>query len=219
MSLRFGDCAFDVEGRQLCRAGKAVPLTPKAFQLLELMLARRPKAVSKAEIYERLWPATFVSEVNLARLMFEIRSALGDSAARPRYVRTVRGFGYAFCGDVKEVGGSPHERDVDAPWYALIEGEREIPLCQGENLIGRSRQDAVTLQSTSVSRRHARLVITSEGARIEDLDSKNGTFVNGRRTEGAVPLVDGDALRVGMVKMTFRVIPPEAPTTSVRNDP
>jgi DNA-binding winged helix-turn-helix (wHTH) protein len=214
VTLHFGDCAFDGDGRQLWRAGKAVPLTPKAFQLLELMLMRRPKAVSKAEIYERLWPATFVSEVNLARLMFEIRAALGDSARRPRYVRTVRGFGYAFCGAVAEAVDSPAGPSSDAPSYALIEGEREIPLHYGENLIGRSREDRVRLQSTSVSRRHARLVVTAQGARVEDLGSKNGTYVNGRRADGMVLLADGDVLRVGTVKMTFRLFPPEAPTAT-----
>jgi DNA-binding winged helix-turn-helix (wHTH) protein len=218
LSLAFGDCDFDQDARQLSRAGKPVGLTPKAFQLLELMLQRRPRAVSKAEIYERLWPGTFVAEVNLSRLIFEVRAALGDNARRPLYVRTVRGFGYAFCADVRTAAVA-RISEVSAPWYALFEEEREIPLHEGENLIGRSRADAVMLQSTSVSRRHARLTISGDSARIEDLGSKNGTFVNGRRTEGAVTLVDGDIVRVGTVKLLFRIIPPEVPTTTGREEP
>src|SRR5262245_760478 len=86
----------------LLRGGTEAPLSPKAFQLLELLLERRPNAVSKSEIQERLWPKTFVSEGNLTVLMAEIRKALGDSGASPRFIRTVHGFGYAFSGDVTE---------------------------------------------------------------------------------------------------------------------
>ena len=215
MSLRFGECVFDADSRQLHRAGKPVALTPKAFQLLELLLARRPKAVSKAEMYERLWPATFVAEVNLSRLIFEIRAALNDDARRPRYLRTVRGYGYAFSGEVIERRSTSAAAPA-SPWYALFEDDREIALHEGENIIGRSRSDDVTIQSTSVSRRHARVVIDVDGARVEDLGSKNGTFVNGHRIHGPVPLSDGDTVRVGTVKLAFRIIGPEAPTATTR---
>src|SRR5438093_1246856 len=100
VSVRFGECVLDKEARQLLRGGSAVPLTAKAFQLLELLVEKQPKAVAKTEIHDRLWPSTFVSEVNLARLIFEVRAAVGDDARRPRYIRTVRGFGYALCADV-----------------------------------------------------------------------------------------------------------------------
>jgi hypothetical protein len=193
-----------------------VALTPKAFQLLELLLERRPTAVSKGEIYERLWPSTFVAEVNLSRLIFEIRSAIGDEARQPRYLRTVRGHGYAFCAQVLETRRHLAPRTADAPWYSLFEGDREIPLHEGENVIGRSRSDDVTIHGTSVSRRHARVLIGPEGARIDDLGSKNGTFVNGHRIAHAVPLADGDDLRIGTVRMTFRVIAPDVPTTTGR---
>jgi DNA-binding winged helix-turn-helix (wHTH) protein len=99
VSVRFGDCELDTGARELRRAGRAVALAPKAYQLLELLVEQRPKAVSKREIHDRLWPSTLVSEANLSALIFEIRAALGDDARRPRYVRTVRGFGYAFCGE------------------------------------------------------------------------------------------------------------------------
>jgi DNA-binding winged helix-turn-helix (wHTH) protein len=216
VSLRFGDCLFDADSRQLHRAGQPVALTPKAFQLLEMLLGRRPNAVSKAEIYERLWPSTFVAEVNLSRLIFEIRAGLGDDAQRPRYLRTVRGYGYAFSGEVSEARGRSAAPLPAGPWYALFEGDREIPLHEGENVLGRSRRDDVVIGSTGVSRRHARLVIGPEGATVQDLGSKNGTFVNGQRTDATVPLVDGDTLRLGTVTMTFRMIQPEAPTSTRR---
>src|SRR5262245_21334388 len=66
MRLLFGDCALDLDTRELHRGGQTVSLSPKAFALLELLALRRPKALSKAEIHSALWPDTFVTETNLA---------------------------------------------------------------------------------------------------------------------------------------------------------
>ena len=88
MTVRFGDLEFDAEARQLYRNGSAVHLTGKAFELLKLLLERRPAAMSKAEIQEHLWPDTFVSEANLPTLVAEIRDGLGDDARQPRFLRT-----------------------------------------------------------------------------------------------------------------------------------
>jgi DNA-binding winged helix-turn-helix (wHTH) protein/Tfp pilus assembly protein PilF len=103
MRLQFGDCLFDAESRTLQRGGSAVRITAKAFQLLELLLAARPKPIAKEELFARLWPDTFVSDGNLATLIREIRAATGDDARQPRYIRTVHRFGYAFSGDVSAV--------------------------------------------------------------------------------------------------------------------
>ena len=81
----FGDFVLDPDRRQLLRRGEEVHLSPKAFELLKLLVDRRPKALSKNGLHEHLWPATFVSETNLASLIAEIREALGDDARRPRY--------------------------------------------------------------------------------------------------------------------------------------
>lgn len=98
MRVRFGDFAFHPEARQLFRADEELHLVPKAFELLELLLSQRPRAVSKERIHDRLWPKTFVSESTLSSLVVDLRAALGDDARKPRYLRTVHGFGYAFCG-------------------------------------------------------------------------------------------------------------------------
>jgi len=77
----FGEYALDDSRRELLHRGAPVHLTPKAYALLQLLLERRPAAVSKAEIHDRIWPGTFVSEVNLATLVFEIRAAVGDASS------------------------------------------------------------------------------------------------------------------------------------------
>lgn len=96
MRLCFGEMTFDGSRRLLTRGPDVVHLSPKAFRLLGLLLARRPDAVSKAEIQNALWPRTFVSESNLPALVNEVRRALDDSARMPKFVRTVHGYGYAF---------------------------------------------------------------------------------------------------------------------------
>ena len=102
VKVRFGDVRFDDEARQLRRGAQTVHLSGKAFELLRLLLRRRPAAVSKAEIQDHLWPETFVSEANLPTLITAIRDALGDDARQPKFVRTVFGFGYAFSGEVTD---------------------------------------------------------------------------------------------------------------------
>ena len=96
MQVRFGPFVLDSESRELLRDGHRVPLSPKAFDLLSILVASRPKAISKGELQERLWPATFVVEKNLANLVSEIRDAIGDDPSDPRFIRTVPRFGYAF---------------------------------------------------------------------------------------------------------------------------
>src|SRR5258708_36824841 len=101
MKIRFGDCRLDTESRQLWRSESTIPVSPKAFDLLQLLVARRPGAISKSELHERIWPGTFVSDDSLSRLIVEVREATGDDARRPRFVRTLHGFGYAFSATLK----------------------------------------------------------------------------------------------------------------------
>ena len=77
-AVSFGSFVLDLDTRELRRGSESVPLTPKAYQLLEVLVVNRPKALSKSALQERLWPDTFVLEKNLVNLVAEIREALGD---------------------------------------------------------------------------------------------------------------------------------------------
>jgi len=99
--FRFGAFTLDLESRQLTSGGQEVHLEPKAFELLSALVLERPKALSKTDLQERLWPGTFVAEANLSNLVAEIRAALGDPARAPKFVRTAHGFGYAFCAEAE----------------------------------------------------------------------------------------------------------------------
>lgn len=207
MPVQFGPFAFDIETRELRGSSGRVHLTPKAFELLALLIEERPKAVSKQRIQESLWPDTFVSESNLSVLVAEVRQALGESAREPKHIRTVHGFGYAFSGeavllDGAQPAGGPDPGPYPAGW--LVGGRRRLALSPGENVIGREPGVAVRLESASVSRRHARIVIDANRVTIEDLASKNGTWVNEQRLERPAALDDGDQIRVGSVRLAFR---------------
>jgi DNA-binding winged helix-turn-helix (wHTH) protein len=201
---RFGKCLFDSGTRQLWREGEEVALSPKGISLLQLLIDRAPNAVSKEEIQTSLWPETFVSEANLTTLISDIRTAIGDSAQQPRYVRTVHRFGYAFSGDVADDSSETTPSD-GMTLYRLILGNRKVVLAEGENILGRHPDAIVQIDQTAVSRRHARISIRAGKAVLEDLKSRNGTFLRGRRLASPAELRDGDEIGLGPIKMTFRI--------------
>jgi DNA-binding winged helix-turn-helix (wHTH) protein len=215
VKIQFGAFTLDQGRRQLLGAEGDIHLSPKAYELLKVLLEQRPKALSKAELHERLWPSTFVSDVNLAALIAELRAAFGDHARRGQFIRTVHGFGYAFDGEATTLdappfpvppaatpaGGAAPAAD-SACWLSW--GERDYPLKPGDQTIGRDRTADVRIDALSISRVHARLSCHAAEASIEDLGSKNGTWVKGQRVAAPVSLEDGDEVRLGTVTLVFR---------------
>jgi DNA-binding winged helix-turn-helix (wHTH) protein len=217
VKFRIGDRTLDVDARQLTRGGEAIHLSPKAFELLRHLIEQRPRALSKQELHDHLWPDTFVSEANLASLINEIRQVLDDNAREPRFVRTVHRFGYAYCGSVMQVTERTTASDsLGFCW--LVEGGRRLPLEQGENILGRD-EEGIQIDSSTVSRRHACIRVSGSEAVIEDLGSKNGTFVRGERVAAPVPLNDGDEIRVGSVVSRFRMTLRKGTTTATWTEP
>lgn len=203
-TVRFGLFSLDPATRQLLRDGQEVSLSPKAFQLLSLLVVNRARAVSRQELHQALWPTTFVLDANIASLVAEIRRALDDDAATPRFVRTMYRFGYRFVAQVDEppmtAGQTP-----SAAKYWLVWDLRHVPLADGSHLIGRGEDASVWIDATGVSRHHARILIDGGDATLEDLGSKNGTYVAGERVTKPRRLRDGDQIRVGSVVVTFQI--------------
>ena len=202
MQIGFGEFLLDLDRRELFRGEEAVHLSPKAFQLLRLLLQERPRALSKDELKEWIWPDTFVTETNLASLAAEVRRALGERGRRSGLLRTVHGFGYAFSGEARDLVGASVA--LAAPIGRLACGGREMELLPGEHVVGREPGASFFLDDSTVSRRHARIAATRERVTIEDLGSKNGTFVQGRKVEGLTALADGDEIQIGSVRLSFR---------------
>ena len=202
MFLDFETFRIDFDRRQLFRGGEEVRLSPKALQLLQVLIEARPNALSKAQILESVWPSTFVADSNLASVVNELRRALDDDAHAPKYIRTVHAFGYAFCGTPLTTP-SPIQ---GGPVAKLVWEKGEGCLFPGRNIIGRDADAAVRIDDRTISRHHAVVVITESRATIEDLESKNGTFREGARIQGPVVLTDGSVVEVGSVRLVYHEI-------------
>jgi DNA-binding winged helix-turn-helix (wHTH) protein len=202
MRVSFGDFVLDRGTRQLLCGARPRHLGPKAFDLLEILIGHRPNVVSKQRIRDRLWPTTFVTEWALASVVAEVRAALQEDPKAPRFVRTVHRVGYAFCGEAHE---STERSPVEVPTsYRLQLEGREVALRAGAHVLGRVVDGLTRIDSSSVSRRHAMIVIEDGAATLEDLGSKNGTFLRGKRISAPTPLVDGDEFRLGRVRITLK---------------
>ena len=199
--IRFGVCQLDLEVRQLIRDGKRVHLSPKAFDLLRILVSERPKPVSKEQLHERIWPNVFVSDDSLSGLVAEVRAAIGDRGRGARFLITHQKFGYSFS-DAAEPAVPDQDTALTTFWVAI--GERTVVLPPGDSTIGRHPLARVMLDDTCVSRRHARLRVTGSSAVLEDLGSHNGTIVNGERIAGPVTLRDGDEITIGTFTLQFR---------------
>lgn len=219
MAIRFADCILDTDARRLIRGGAEIHLSPKAFELLRLLVENRPRAVSKAELLSHVWPSVFVSDASLAKVVSKVREAIGDCREAP-ILRTVHGYGYAFAATIAD--DRPRSKPVGMPsqpacW--LFWGNREFPLADGEHIIGREPNASIRLDSPRVSRRHAKVVVRGRSATIEDLGSKNGSFVRGIRVSALTQLDPDDDVRIGPFTLIFRVGEDSASTLSEVRSP
>ena len=213
MRLVFSDCVLDTGARVLTRKGRTVELPPKAFRVLECLVGHRPNALSHQQLKDLAWPRTFVGYTSLSKAIHQIRGAIGDDSRKPPCVRTVSRVGYAFAGDAREepvLGSSPPNR------FSLRWRAREVELVEGESLLGRDQECAARIPSLSVSRRHARIVVNGDRAVLEDLGSKNGTRLNGRRIAGPTEVSDGDEILVGKEPVVFSALAPAGTTRTDR---
>lgn len=216
MQIRFGVFTLDLDTRRLTRGEQEIHLEPKAFELLVALAAARPKVLSKSTLQAHLWPDTFVAEANLSNLVAEIRRALGDRARAPLFIRTAHGFGYNFCGDATNVvAGAQAQDDHTVCW--LEWGQRCFPLSIGEHVIGRDEDVEIRLDASTVSRRHAQVIVKPNRILLRDFGSKNGTFRGNERVTSSTPLANGDAIRIGSVLVTFHMRSPAGTTRTTVN--
>lgn len=213
--VRFGAFEADLGTGELRRGGSRVKLQEQPFQVLRALLEQPGELVTRRELRARIWPAAvFVDfEVGLNRAVNRLRRALSDAAERPRFVETLPGRGYRFIAPVEgRLAPAPASPAVcHVNWRS-----EDLPLRDGENVVGRGEDAAVPVDAHGVSRRHARIVVSGRTATLEDLGSKNGTFLNGRRLEGPAPLGSGDEIQLGSALMVFWTRSPRRPTSSLR---
>jgi DNA-binding winged helix-turn-helix (wHTH) protein len=202
MRYVFGDVSLDTDVRQLQRGDAVLHVSPKALDLLIILVTERHRVVPKRELYDRLWPETFVVEANLPVLIREIRRALRDDERA--IIRTVHGTGYSVGVPVRETRAAGRETAAKAYAHVVLYDNHQCPLHEGENLVGREPTAEVFLPSASVSRRHAVVTVHGDQATLTDLESKNGTFIDAKPLHSEAPLADGNVIRFGKVEVQYR---------------
>lgn len=205
MIYRFDSFELDGSQYRLSRGQETIHVKPSVLELLVLLLEHRDRVVSKAELVSTVWRDRFVSDNVLSSTVYEARRALGENAGEARFIKTVHARGYQFhFRPVEEV-----DREVEPPGassrcaYVRWPGGL-TPLRNGANFIGRDLACAIVLERREVSRQHARIVVAGEtSATLEDLASKNGTFLNGVKVASPTPLAAGDVIQIGGIALGF----------------
>jgi DNA-binding winged helix-turn-helix (wHTH) protein len=235
-SFRFGELELDVAAYVLRRAGQRIKLEKIPMEVLVLLVQKAGVLVNRTEIQAALWGSdVFVDQdaaINTA--IRKIRRALGDDAEHPRFVETVVGKGYRFIAsfgteaadvglpDDRVGGGGVVATDRlrrHGPNYLVTRGKRQFVLNSDENLLGRDPAAPVHIDHPSVSRRHARISIHSGRPVLEDLESRNGTFLDGRRIEKPTEMHHGAIIGLGPITLTFLVLPAAASTLPMDDNP
>jgi Tol biopolymer transport system component/DNA-binding winged helix-turn-helix (wHTH) protein len=116
--FNFGNFTLDLERRLLLRDGEPVPLTPKAFDTLTLLVRRSGRVVRKDELLEEIWADAFVEESTIAQNVFTLRKALGQNHSRNQFIETVPKHGYRFIADVEVIDGATNAKPEIVPHRA-----------------------------------------------------------------------------------------------------
>jgi DNA-binding winged helix-turn-helix (wHTH) protein len=198
MLLRIGTCQVDTDRRRIVRDGRECHLPRKPFELLLALVEARPNVIPKQQLLERVWPDAFVSEANLAVLIGDVRNAIGDSARRPRLIRTHHGVGYSFIGAVEEVPRVPIS-PITGSGFVLHAGGRRILLMDGCFTVGRGDTCDIVFRHKRVSRLHARIRVLGDTLIVEDANSKNGITIDGVAVNGPTAVHDGQTIAFGSV--------------------
>ncbi len=209
----FGPFAVSAAGGELRRDDVRIKLAPKVFDLLLFFVENDGRLLSKQELMDAVWPDVHVEQGSLNRAVARLRIALADSASSPRYIETVPRRGFRFIAAVRETVA----QNVTTSVFQLQIDEQRHALEEGDNILGRADDCQVTLKSGSISRHHTAITISGDHATVRDLESKNGTFVQGRRVRDAVEIRDGNSLRAGSINMRFiRVAADQSTVTDFR---
>ena len=191
--FEFGPFRLDMLQRQLLRNNEVVPLTPKMFETLSVLVRNSGRLVSKEDLMRQVWPDRFVEEVNLSFNVSGIRRALGESARDRRYIETAAKRGYRFVADLKEVSETPPIRSIAVlPFGDLSPKANMAWLADGftDSLISELAQIAslrvISKTSTMQYRRAGKPLCAFARALQAEL-----------AVEGSV-LADGDRLRVNV---------------------
>lgn len=195
--FRLGEWLVDPSLNRLSSGTEIRQLEPKIMDVLVFLAERAGKVVSKQQIIDAVWAKRFVAESVLSRAIAEIRRALGDAPRSPRFLETISKRGYRLLAPVAPAARGMSLPEQTLSSFLVLIGDEEVCLVEGENIIGRGDEARVRLASQKASRRHARIVVDSGRALLEDLGSKNGTWLRGEKVLTPTELADGDEIVIG----------------------
>jgi len=213
-SFKLGDWLVEPMLDRMSRGEQIVRLRPRAMDVLACLALQAGELASKQQLIDAVWRTEFVSEHALTQVIAELRAALGDNARNPSYIENIPRRGYRLVASLIPIESTePAATGLSLPFR--LEGEEaEFSLAQGTNLIGRTADSVVLIDRTEVSRCHARIVVEGTAATLEDLGSKNGTYLNGQRIRQPTMLTDGDEIWIGRSVARFRFVAEGEPTTT-----
>ena len=206
-SFRLGEWVVEPTLDRITLDGREVRLRPRAMDVLTVLALAAGKLVSKRELIDDVWRTEYVGDHALTQVVAELRAALGDDARNPSFIENIPRRGYRLVATVTPLADSSvASRGATVP-FRLETNDGNRPLTQGSNVIGRTEDADIRLDRTEVSRCHAMITVQGTTAVIEDLGSKNGTFVNGCQITDPTPLVNGDEIWIGrsVARMRFLI--------------
>ena len=190
-----------------------VHLRPKVMDLLVVFGQHPGEVLSKEQLLDLVWPDVTVGDASLTVAVRELRESLNDDPDAPRFVETIRHRGYRLVARVEFL---PEDTTTARParsQFWLIGEDHEFVLAEGDNVIGRAPDADIRLDLPNVSRHHARVVVDGASAMVEDLGSKNGTYLGETRIDGPTRISHGDQLRFGHLAAALRVVHLETGST------
>jgi len=203
-AFQLGAWQVDAVACELRNGDLAVRLRPKVMDLLVAFAIRPGEVLSKQALLDLVWTDVTVGDASLSVAVGELRDALGDRAESPQFIETIPRRGYRLIAPVTPVDTDRVDQGGSRFW--LDGAGAKFMLRQGENVIGRAPEAHVRIDSPKVSRRHARIVVEGDSAKLEDLGSKNGTFVGDVRVDGPTQLAHGDQLRLGQLAALLHIV-------------
>ena len=141
MRYLFEDYALDTDRRELSRGGTLVAIEPQVFDLLAYLVQHGDRVVTKDDLFTAVWNGRFVSESALTTRINAARTALGDDGKAQRLLRTLRGRGVRFVGDVRVSRDATSSTTAEAPPTLALPDRPSIAVLPFDNMSGDPEQE------------------------------------------------------------------------------
>jgi DNA-binding winged helix-turn-helix (wHTH) protein len=201
-----GEWLVEPRLNRISAGGSTIQLEHRVMEVLVCLADHAGDLVTRRDLVDKVWDEGFISDNTITHAVTELRKAFGDDPRMPKVIETIHRRGYRLIAPVIFDRATPLAPAGRPSSFLAILRDVEIQLAEGENVIGRAPQAAITVPSIKASREHARIIVDRGLAFLEDLDSKNGTFLNGLRIHHKEQLSSGDLIGIGSVTETIRIV-------------